>query len=240
MYKSFLFVTLFFLAFLFIFSACSNNNAELQITDYTETLKADAMNRDFLTVWTKEIDPEILDKELLERMKNPGLSENGLSQEEADEALNKIEKMKNTSDKKKDKNILLPEGSYLSSFQNPVYPQIEDFEVLDLSDYSKEELVFLKNFITSIENKELDKNIFSEKNYFNYVILDYEISSWPQVKKYYIGKAYRGSISKSEEIFEIAIRLIFTFSYVDLTLNLDKIDDKCVISQVRISEFKDK
>ncbi len=239
MIKRIVFYFLSFLIFIFCLAGCSNNNTDFIVTDYTETLKADAQNRDFQTIWTKEIDPEILDKELMERMKNPGLSENGLSEEEAEEALEKIEKMKNGSDKKNDKNILLPEGTYVSSSKKPVYPQLEDFEILDLSDYSKQELEFLKQFIEQIENKKLDKSFFLEKNYFNYVILNYEISLWPEVKKYYIGKAYKGSVNKTQNIFEIAIRLIFEHNYLDLTLNLDKIDDKCVINQVRLFDFKD-
>jgi hypothetical protein len=148
--------------------------------------------------------------------------------------------MKNGGEKKKDKRLLLPEGPYLSPAVYPVYPQIDDFDVLDLSDYKTEELQFIRQFLLSIENKQLDKSIFVEKNYYNYVILNYEIADWPEIQKYYIGKAYKGAVSKTEDIFEIAVRLMFERSYVDLIINLDKIDNKCLINQVRVSEFKDR
>lgn len=231
--------------FLILILGCSNSDEVFEVPSYLDTLKAATESSYHSVEWTQQIDPYILDESLKsDEIKNPGLSKDGLSQEESEEALDLVTKAKSGNLNKKKRNILMPEALFLSNnndLQTKVYPFIRDFASLDISLIKEDELLLINSFLESLKSKTINPENFILENRFITTLLQYDIQEWPELIDWIIGKPYKGDFYIEEnlfEIYEIPVRLIFEISYLDIIIDLTKDDsEKYLIEQVSFNDF---
>lgn len=238
--KSFLII----ICFLFMIIGCSNSDDVFEVPSYLDTLKAATESSFHSVEWTQQIDPYILDESLKnDDIKNPGLTKDGLSEEESENALDLVTKAKSGRLSKKN-NILIPEALFLGkskNLQSKVHPYIENFASLDISLIKNEELSLINNFLESLKAKTINPENFILENRFMVTLLNYDIKDWPDITDWIIGKPYKGEIYIEEnpfEIYEIPVRLIFDDSYLDILIDLIKDEtDKYFIEQVSFNNI---
>ena len=121
------------------FVSCEASVEELQVKD--ETLKSSAENFERISLWTNEIEPNIL-KEKLPAVKNIS-----------------------------SKTVLSPASVALASVDSkPVFPNFKDSFSLDISSMDKDALKVLDSFFYSFENSTDCEKYFETENLYSLVI----------------------------------------------------------------------
>lgn len=124
------------------FFSCSNVNNQRAQNQNIQTLKKIISEKDKQLKWTNELDPSRLEIEI-----------------------NKKERIQD------DSFVTFENISVLKNFSPKVFPQIEDFTILDLSQLNHNQIEFINNFLTEV-SKDITgdgQNLFVNKFNMNYV-----------------------------------------------------------------------
>ncbi len=204
--------------FIFFIFICSCDNKLSFEEKELSTLKysADKIERKFK--WSNEIDGQILTDKI------PDFS--GLAKSAA----------KNVSSI----NVIAPEYK-----KDPVFPEVFSFSNLDLSNYTKNTLAFVKNFASDFINNKSLETYFSDGKLYELKIFKYNLEKINEGQKTAFADYLLGSPFANENIFECPVRFFYKDTYIegqygskslDLLLYLKIEDNVCKISQITFME----
>ncbi len=215
--KGILYITM-LLCFLSI--SCSNTNDVNENYSSPETLREELLQKSGEVKWTNDIDGE------------NAIDVSGLASFESAEELNR--------------RLFSQDGSntvlffYNYQTDTKIYPSIQGFGSLDTSVLPDDVILLANNFLSSLQEKNIETEYFLPALAFQKVLVEYELYSLPQITSWLLGESKPVQNVQTQMLsFEIPIRLIFEQGYSHCVLYCVEYEDSFKIQQFNFGVFVD-
>jgi len=116
----------------------------------------------------------------------------------------------------------------------PIFPELEGFANLDISDIAEDSKKVIDSFCLSVINNTIDETLFEKENLYTLVLFLYDVQNYSPMLSYRIGKPFI-----SDSVFQVPVRFCSKKETMDVFVYLVQNEEGSKIDQIQIQKVGD-